>query len=40
MEQAKKFLGAALVITAGIAMYELLVKPMVDKAKTSLPSTK
>lgn len=40
MEHLKKFIGAALVITAGFAMYDLLVKPLVNKAKTAMPASK
>lgn len=39
MESVKKFLGAALIVTAGFAMYDLIVKPVVAKVKTSVPAT-
>lgn len=40
MEHLKKFLGAALVFTAGFAIYDLLVKPLANKAKTAMPMGK
>jgi len=39
MEGAKKILGSILVIAAGVAVYDLVFKPMINKAKTALPTT-
>lgn len=39
MEGAKKFLVMALTVSAGVALYDLVFKPIINKAKTSLPST-
>lgn len=39
MEGAKKILVSILTIAAGVAAYDLIFKPMINKAKTALPST-
>jgi len=39
MEGVKKFFVLALTVSAGVAMYDLLFKPMINKAKTVMPTT-
>lgn len=34
----KKILGQVLVVTAGVALFHLAVKPLLDKAKVTTPS--
>ena len=39
MEHAKKFLGGVLVVVAGMVVYNLVVSPIISKAKTAMPAT-
>ncbi len=38
MEGAKALLIQVLIVAAGVAAYDMLLKPMINKAKTVLPS--
>jgi hypothetical protein len=37
MEQVKKFFALMLPALAAVAAYDLIIKPLINKAKTSLP---
>ena len=39
MEGAKKLLISILTIAAGVAAYDLVLKPLINKAKTAVPAT-
>lgn len=38
MQQAKTFLLQVLVVAAGVAAYDLVIKPMINKSKTITPA--
>lgn len=38
MEGAKALLVSVLTVAAGVAVYDMLLKPMLNKAKTAMPS--
>lgn len=38
MEGAKALLISVLTVAAGVAVYDMLLKPMLNKAKTAMPS--
>jgi predicted small secreted protein len=37
MEKAKHLLGQILIVAAGVATWEYLMKPILNKAKTAMP---
>jgi hypothetical protein len=40
MEGAKSLLISVLTVAAGVAVYDMLLKPLLNKAKTAMPSAK